>query len=455
MRSPRSRNAIVSQEEVSIEGKMVAQMLPGKLGLSVVGESVVRIDGQAKVMGKPIYTGDISLPGMLHGKVVRSHQAHALITRIDVSSAMAIEGVRAVLTAADVPGVNRFGLAIQDQRALVEEKVRQYGEAVALVAAETEEMTAAAAARVRVSYQELPAVLSVDEALASDAPKVHEQGNLLQHTTLRKGDVQRGFAQAAVIVENTYHTQMVDHVVLEPEASVAALDEHGTLNIWTSTQYPFRDRRQIGPVLGLDMNKIRVINQAVGGGFGRKDDITTEIHAGLLALATRRPVRLVVSREESMIAFTHRHPVRIHCRTGARGDGKLTALEAVVHGDTGAYASLGCFVVKKAGIHVAGPYYVPNVKVDTFTVYTNNPVSGAMRGFGVPQAAVAHESQMDALAAELGMSPLEFRLKNALDVGLETATGHAMGPGVGIKATLERIGEYMQKNELSFTRGRG
>lgn len=445
----------MNQEEAVVEERTVERLVPVEVGLSVVGESVTRIDGRAKVMGKPIYAGDICLRGMLHGKVVRGPYAHALIRGIDLSAALAIEGVRAVLTAADIPGINRFGVAIQDQRALADEKVRYYGEAVALVAAETEEIAAAAAERVRVSYQELPAALTVDQALASDAPKVHEEGNLLQHTKLRKGDVKRGFAHADVIVENTYHTQRVDHIVLEPEASMAALDEYGVLNVRTSTQYPFRDRRQLGPVLGLDMNKIRVIHQAVGGGFGRKDDITTEIHAGLLALATRRPVRLVVSREESMIAFSHRHPMRIHCKTGARRDGKLTALETTIYADTGAYASLGCFVVKKAGIHAAGPYYIPNVKVDTYTVYTNNSISGAMRGFGVPQAAVAHESQMDMLAAELGMSPLEFRLENALDVGLDTATGHAMGPGVGIKATLERVKEYMRENELPFGHGRG
>lgn len=445
----------MNQGEVVIEERTVEQLVPAKLDLSVVGESVTRIDGRAKVMGKPIYTGDISLSRMLHGKVVRSPHAHALIKGIDLSAALAIGGVRAVLTATDIPGINRFGLAIQDQRVMADEKVRYYGEAVALVVAETEEIAVAAAERVRVSYQKLPAVLTLDQALAADAPKVHEEGNLLQHTKLRKGDVERGFAEADVIVENTYHTQRVDHIVLEPEASVAALDEYGVLNIWTSTQYPFRDRRQIGPVLGLGMNKIRVIGQAVGGGFGRKDDITTEIYAGLLALATGRPVRLVVSREESMIAFSHRHPMRIHCKMGARRDGRLTALEATIYADTGAYASLGCFVVKKAGIHATGPYYIPNVKVDTYTVYTNNPISGAMRGFGVLQVAVAHESQMDMLAAELGMSPLEFRFKNALDVGLETATGHVMGSGVGIKATLERIKEYMRDNGLSFGRGRG
>ncbi len=446
----------MSQERVITPTVMSLKIAPdGGSGLALVGRSVPRVDGLAKVLGKPIYTADLELPRMLQGKVVRSTRAHALIREIDTSAAWAVEGVRAVLTAENVPGTNRFGLAIVDQPALAGEKVRYCGEAVALVAAETPEIAAAAAQKVVVDYVDLPAVVTIDQALAPGAALVHEAGNLLQHTRVLKGNVEAGFAEADIVVEHTYQTQRVDHVVLEPEASVAALDESGVLNIWTSTQYAFRDRRQIGAVLGINMNRIRVISRAVGGGFGRKDDITTEIHAGLLALATGRPVRLVSSREDSMLAYTHRHPMRMWCRTGARRDGRLTAVEAVIHGDTGAYASLGCFIVKKAGIHIAGPYFVPNIKADTYTVYTNNPISGPMRGFGVIQAAVAHESQMDELATRLGISPLEFRLINALDVGLTTGTGQAVGPGVGIKATLERIGEYMQQQGLSSNAGRG
>lgn len=421
--------------------------------LAVVGQSVERVDGRAKVMGEPIYAGDISLPGMLHGKVVRSKCAHALIRNIDVRAAASMKGVHAVLTAADIRGTNRFGLAIQDQVALAEDRVRYWGEAVALVAAETQELAVAAAERVTIDYEELTPILSVEEALAPGAPRVHPNGNLLQHITLRKGDAASGFAEADVIIENTYHVQRVDHLVMEPEASVASFDTSGLLTIWTATQYAFRDRRQIGQVLGMDLNSIRVIQVAVGGGFGRKDDITTEIHAGLLAQATRRPVSVVSSREESMVAFTHRHPMQMTCKTGARRDGMLTAVEATVYGDIGAYASLSPYVVKKAGLHIAGPYFVPNVKVDTYAVYTNNPISGPMRGFGVIQAAVAHESQMDLLAARLSMSPLEFRQRNALDVGLTTATGQAMGEGVGIKATLARINDYMQEHGLAFHSG--
>lgn len=421
--------------------------------LAVVGHSVERVDGRAKVMGDPIYAGDISLPGMLHGKVVRSKYAHALIRSIDVRGAASMEGVHAVLTAADIRGTNRLGLAIQDEVALAEDKVRYWGEAVALVAAETQELAMAAAERVIIDYEELTPIITVEQALAPDAPRVHPNGNLLKHTTVRKGNIASGFAEADVIVENTYHVQRVDHIPMEPEASVASIDAAGLLTIWTGTQYAFRDRRQIGQVLGMDLNSVRVVQVAIGGGFGRKDDITTEIHAGLLAHATRRPVSLVSSREESMVAFTHRHPMQMTCKTGARRDGALTAVEATVYGDIGAYASLSPYVVKKAGLHIAGPYFVPNIKVDTYAVYTNTPKSGAMRGFGVVQAAVAHESQMDLLAAKLGMSPLEFRRRNALDVGLTSATGQAMEEGVGIKATLDRIEAYMQERGLTFHSG--
>jgi len=229
------------------------------------------------------------------------------------------------------------------------------------------------------------------------------------------------------------------------------LDNLGVLNIITATQYPFRDRRQIAPNVGLPMNRVRVIQAPVGGGFGRKDDITTEIHAGLLALKTGRPVRLVYTREESLFALTKRHPFTIHYKSGARANGQLTAVEASIYGDSGPYVSLGMYVIKKAGIHATGPYFVPNVKVDTYTVTTNNLTGGAMRGFGVLQVAVAHESKMDMLARGLGMSPLKFRMINCLKPGLTTATGQVVNEGTGIGATLQRIQEYMAANRLEWS----
>jgi CO/xanthine dehydrogenase Mo-binding subunit len=418
----------------------------------LIGSSPPRLDAWEKVTGRIQYSGDMTMPGMLHAKILWSAHPHAIIRRIDTSEARAMTGVHAVLTYRDVAGPNRYGVAVLDQRVLAQGKVRSVGDAVALVAAENEEIAEAALERIVVDYEPLPGVFTIEDALAPNAPLVNDgDDNLFQHTTVRKGDIAEGFAQADVIVEQTYRTQSMDHVPMEPEAGLAYMDNLGVLNIITATQYPFRDRRQIAPNVGLPMNRVRVVQAPVGGGFGRKDDITTEIHAGLLALKTGRPVRLVYTREESLFALTKRHPFTIHYKSGARANGQLTAVEASIYGDSGPYVSLGMYVIKKAGIHATGPYFVPNVKVDTYTVTTNNLTGGAMRGFGVLQIAVAHESQMDQLARALYMSPLDFRMINCLKPGLATATGQVLNAGAGIEATLQRIQEYMSANGLEWS----
>jgi CO/xanthine dehydrogenase Mo-binding subunit len=417
----------------------------------LIGASPPRLDAWEKATGQIQYTGDMTMTGMLHGKILWSPHPHALIKRIDTSAALAMPGVHAVLTHKDVAGPNLYGVAVLDQRVLAQGKVRSVGDAVALVAADSEELAEAAIERIVVDYEPLPGVFTIEAALAPNAPLVNGDDNLFQHTTVRKGDIAEGFAQADVIIEQTYRTQSMDHVPMEPEAGLAYVDNLGVLNIITATQYPFRDRRQIAPNVGLPMNRVRVIQAPVGGGFGRKDDITTEIHAGLLALKTGRPVRLVYTREESLFALTKRHPFTIHYKSGARANGQLTAVEASIYGDSGPYVSLGMYVIKKAGIHATGPYFVPNVKVDTYTVTTNNLTGGAMRGFGVLQVAVAHESQMDMLARGLGMSPLKFRMINCLKPGLTTATGQVVNEGTGIGATLQRIQEYMAANRLEWS----
>jgi nicotinate dehydrogenase large molybdopterin subunit len=417
----------------------------------LIGASPPRLDAWEKATGQIQYTGDMTMTGMLHGKILWSPHPHALIKRIDTSAALAMPGVHAVLTHKDVAGPNLYGVAVLDQRVLAQGKVRSVGDAVALVAADSEEQAEAAIESIVVDYEPLPGVFTIEAALAPNAPLVNGDDNLFQHTTVRKGDIAEGFAQADVIIEQTYRTQSMDHVPMEPEAGLAYVDNLGVLNIITATQYPFRDRRQIAPNVGLPMNRVRVIQAPVGGGFGRKDDITTEIHAGLLALKTGRPVRLVYTREESLFALTKRHPFTIHYKSGARANGQLTAVEASIYGDSGPYVSLGMYVIKKAGIHATGPYFVPNVKVDTYTVTTNNLTGGAMRGFGVLQVAVAHESQMDMLARGLGMSPLKFRMINCLKPGLTTATGQVVNEGTGIGATLQRIQEYMAANRLEWS----
>ena len=417
-----------------------------------IGKNVTKPDALEKALGATEYVGDMVVPGMLHGKILWADTPHAVIKRIETEEAARVPGVHAVLTSKDVPGSNRFGLAVPDQCALAEEKVRSVGDAVALVAAEDEEAAEEAASKIKVHIEHLRPILTYADALDPDAPKIHEGGNVFQHTTVRKGDLDKGVRESAVIVENAYHTHRMDHVPMEPEAGLAYVDPSGVLNILVGTQYPYRDRRQIAPALGLPMNKVRVIQAPIGGGFGRKDDITAEIHVGLLALKTRRPVRLVYTREESLVANTKRHPMAMNFRTGAGADGRLTFLDGDIYGDTGAGVSLGAYVIKKAGIHATGPYDVPNIRVDTYTLYTNNLTSGAMRGFGVMQAAVAHESQMDQLAHKLGMSPLEFRLKNCLKPGLASSTGQVMNEGCGIEATLQRIKDYMSAHELRFNR---
>ncbi len=414
--------------------------------LNWVGKSVTKVDALDKVLGKALYSEDLRFPGMLFGKVLRAGVPHALIEEIDVSAARAMPGVACVLTARDIPGKNLFGIAFQDQEALVERHVRNEGDAIALVAAETDEIARDAARAVRVRYTELPVVVDPHEALADGAPKVHEDGNLVLHSKTRKGDVEEGFRLADVIVENTYRTQVVDHAYMETEAGVGMVDEKGNIVIYSGNQCPFRDRRQVATVIGERENRVRVIRATTGGAFGGKDDVTVEVHIGLLVQATKRPVRLVLDREESFVSQTKRHAIEMWTRWGATRDGKLTAMEGRVIGDTGAYAGLGPFVVKKCGIHLSGPYYIPNIKVDSFSVYTNNTMGSAMRGFGVTQAAVAHERQMDELARRLGMNPLRFRMENALENGLSTATGQEFQEGVGIRATLEKLKDVIDQD---------
>lgn len=414
-----------------------------KVPFMCVGHSLPKVDALDKVLGRAVYSEDMTFPDMLHGKVRRAGVPHALIENIDISAARAMKGVACVLTAKDIPGKNLFGIAFQDQEALVREKVRTIGDPVALVAAQTEEIAKEAVKAIRVTYRELPVLTNPHDALAEGATRIHEKGNLVLHSKTRKGDVEEGFRQGLVIVENTYRTHVQDHAYIETESGVGKLDERGNLVIWSANQCPFRDRRQVAVVLGMPENRVRVIRATTGGAFGGKDDVTVEIHIGLMVRATGRPVRLVLDREESLLSQTKRHAIEIWTRWGATQEGKLCAMEGKVYGDTGAYAGLGPFVVKKCGIHLSGPYYIPHVKVDSYSVYTNNIMASAMRGFGVTQAAVAHEAQMDELAKRLRIHPLQFRLMNALDNGLSTATGQVFQEGVGIKATLEKLKEVV------------
>jgi selenium-dependent xanthine dehydrogenase len=416
--------------------------------LAAVGHPVPRPDAKAKVTGQATYAADLYFEGMLHARVLRSEVPHARLLRVDTSKARDLPGVVAVLTADDVPGAKNHGIVIPDWPVLAYDKVRYVGDAIALVAAETEEITEKALELIQVDYEPLPVVTSPQQALSPGAPLVHDGGNLLKHIQVRRGDAERGFAEADVIVEREYRTPRQEHAFMEPEAGVATMDEEGKITVYVGSQIPFDDRRQIAASLAIPAEQVRVKATQVGGAFGGKEDVSVQIHVALLAQATGRPVKLVFTRQESLIVHPKRHATTIRLRTAATKDGKLTAVQAEIYGDAGAYASLSEHVMTRTATHAAGPYDVPNVKIDCYAAYTNNIPAGAFRGFGVPQSALAVESQMDILAEELGLSPFEIRRKNALRVGATTATGQVLRESVGLLETINRVEEEVQSSKF-------
>lgn len=411
---------------------------------AVLGKTVARQDALDKVLGKTKYSGDIVLPGMLYVKALRSETPHARIVRLDTSAAKALPGVHAVIDAKDVPCSNAHGIVVKDEPVLAQGKVRKIGEPLAVVAAENEAIAEAALALIEVDLEELPAVFDAEAAMLPEAPAIHEKGNVMALRKIRKGDVAGAFSRAAIIVENTYRTQMQEHAYIEPEAGVAYC-EQDTVVLMVSTQNPHFDRKEVARNLGWPVNKVRVIQAPTGGGFGGKLDISVQIILALLAAKTKRPVRFVYTREESLIATTKRHPCILRYKTAADESGRLLAVEATIIGDTGAYASYGPATLTRSAVHATGPYEVPHVKIDAYTVYTNNPTAGAMRGFGVPQVAFAHEQQMDLVALQAGISPFEVRRINALQNGSATATGQILQGSVGLLETLARSREKAEE----------
>lgn len=404
----------------------------------VIGQSVRKLDAIEKATGKAKFAADIHFDNMLYVAVLRSKIPHGILRSINIAAAKALPGVASVLTGQDVPGANSFGIILKDEPVMVaiNQKIRKMGDALALVAAETAEIAEKALDLIVVEIEELPAVFCPVQAMSETAPKVYEKGNILGVRKIRKGDADQAFANCAVVVEQEYKTQMQEHCYIEPEAGVAKW-ENGLLTMWVSTQNPHYDAKEVARNLNIPLNRVRVIQATTGGGFGGKLDISIQVYIGLMAVATNRPVKLVYSREESISNSVKRHPMIIRMKTGAGADGKLQAMECNIIGDTGAYASYGPGVLTRTAVHATGPYEVPNVKIDAYTVYTNNPAAGAMRGFGVPQVAFVHESQMDMLAEKVGISPLDIRLLNALKPGSVTPTGDTLTQGVGAAPTME------------------
>ena len=421
------------------------------------GESMTMLarDAAGLVTGSTRFGDDMTMEGLLYGKILWAAHPHAEILNIDTSEALAIPGVVQVITADDIPGINQAGIIIRDQPAIAKEKVRYIGDTVAAVFAESQEIAELAVKAIRVDYQILPGVYTPEAASKSEAPKVHAKGNLLHHAEICRGDVDEAFARCAVIIEDTYTTPFIEHAFLEPESGIAFPTDAGGVTIQIGTQCAFDDRTQLSEILTLPLAKIRVVQLPMGGAFGGKEDMILQQYLALAALRTGRPVKMVLSREESLRAHPKRHPAKMHFKTGADQDGKMLAIEATITVDTGAYASLGIDVLENMVVFAAGPYYVPNLKLEGWSWYTNNVPAGAMRGFGVNQVAVAIEQQVDGLARALEIDPFDFRLRNALDVGLPTAADHVLGEGVvSIKETIQAARQAFEKLQLPAPNGK-
>jgi CO/xanthine dehydrogenase Mo-binding subunit len=406
-------------------GEVTTRAVPRQLELGRIGESVPRGDGIPKTTGEFEYASDLSAAGMLWGHTVRSPHAHARITAIDISEALAMAGVHAVLTHADVPGAKTYGLEFPDQPVLAIDRVRYYGEPVALVAAEHPEQARRAADRVHVEYETLELV--VDPERATDQEPLHPdrptmghgyrddlRPNVVRHLVIRHGDPD---TLGDVSVEGEYEVGTQDQAFLGPESGLAVPDGEGGVDIYVATQWLHVDRDQVAPCLGLRPEQVRLHLGGVGGAFGGREDLSMQIHGAMLALHTARPVKLVYGREESFVGHVHRHPAKIWAEHRATNEGRLVCVRMRILLDGGAYASSSTAVTSNAASFGCGPYHVANALIESTSVYTNNPPCGAMRGFGAVQTCFAAEAQMDKLAAALGIDPVELRLLNALAPG--------------------------------------
>ena len=414
----------------------------------LVGRALVRHDAVEKVAGRTRYAADFALPGMLHAVLKRSDVAHARLLGVDTSAAEAVPGVAAVLTAKDVPE-NTVWVDVPGQtfqvgalkartNVLADGVVRYHGEPIAIVAAETEDAALAALELIDVDYEELAVVTDPVAALEHGAPLVHDEGNLLASWQLHEGDVDAAIAGAHAVVEQGYETQFVDHAYLEPEAGVAWLDAGDVITVRSATQV-IEHFRDLARILRVPDNRVRVIAPYVGGGFGGKEDMTVEPFLALVVQHTRRPVRMVWSRSESLLAREKRHPMKLRYRTACDAEGRLVAQDIVIVADGGAYALLSALVLLYATTCSQGPYACPNVRVDARVAYTNHAPASAMRGFGAMQVALAYEGQMDLLATKAGLDPLELRRRNFVERGDTLAVGQTLDTHVALPELSDRV----------------
>jgi len=448
---PTIENAILAAAQALRTGEPVQKpKIPDSIHThKSVGHTHTRHDGVDKVIGTAIYTDDLVFDGMLYAKVRRAMIPHGFLTKLDISKAKELKGVVAVLTAQDIPGEHNHGLVIFDWPVMVGigERVRYVGDALAIVAAETQEIAEQASALIEAEFDLQPVITNPVQARQEGVPQIHEKGNLLKHIKVRKGDMDKGFAESDVILEHTFHTPTTDHAFIEPECSIAVPTSDGRMEIYCGSQIPYQDRTQVARAMGWSEARVRIVGQLMGGGFGGKEDVMGQIHSAMLANVTQRPVKLLFDRYESLLVHPKRHATQIHLKIGAKKNGRLVACETELYGDTGAYASLGEKVMTRATTHSAGPYDIEHVRADCYAMYTNNPPAGAFRGFGVTQSAFAVESMMDMLAEKLNVDPVELRRMNALHVGSVTNTGQLLRESVGLTECVDRVEAEIRKHD--------
>jgi len=425
------------------------EISPGERGEAKVGGRLERVDARAKTLGQAEYVDDLFVENMLYAAVLRTKYPRAKIKGIDISKAKEHPQVEAVLLAEDIPGERIEGYLQKDWPTLVAvgEETRYVGDALALVAAKTKKAAREALDLIEVDYEELPPITNPYEALKEDAPKLHPKGNILAKTPVKRVNPEEAIANSKYVVTKTYKTPFVEHAFLEPESALAIPDEDGGVTIYVGTQSVYHDMHSIANILGLPEEKVRVIAKYIGGGFGGKEDLSVQHHAALLAMATKKPVKLTLSRKESLLVHPKRHAMDIEMTTGCDENGHITVMVAKIVADTGAYASLGGPVLERACTHAAGPYRVPNVELTGTGVYTNNPPAGAFRGFGVAQSAFACEGNLDILAEMVGISPWEIRYRNALRPGDIMPNGQIADESTAIDETLLAVKEEYESHK--------
>ncbi len=412
--------------------------------LKTVGKSEIRVDAWEKVNGSAKFVADIQVPNLKHGVVLRSSQHHARILSIETANAMQIPGVIDIVTAKDIPGEKVYGSIIADRPPLAGDRVRFIGEPVAIIIADSVEIANQARKAVLVNYEALPAIFDPEQALQADAPAVHPDGNLCSHFHVEDGDIESGFSQADLVLEDSFSVPRIYPGYLETENALALWDEDEKLTVWFSSQKPFADRHTISQVLGMPEENIRVKMAVIGGAFGGKEDSNMAVLTALAAWKSHCAVKIVNTREESLLAHPKRHPARLYYKVGVKNDGVITALQARVYMDTGAYSSYGPAVGQLLTETVPGPYHIPNVSADTYVIYTNSPISGAMRGFGSPQTNFAYESLMDMLAHRLGMDAVEIRRKNIWKSGDRNYTRVIVNQAEALEEMLNRAAQSVE-----------